>query len=44
VGTEGLNLHSLPDQQIVRWKSFDGRTISGMLTLPPVRFKAHARW
>ena len=39
VGTEGLNLASLPDQQIVRWKSFDGRTISGVLTLPPVRFK-----
>jgi dipeptidyl aminopeptidase/acylaminoacyl peptidase len=39
VGTEGLSLHTLPDQQIVRWKSFDGRTISGILTLPPVRFK-----
>ena len=39
VGTEGLNLASLPEQQIVRWKSFDGRTISGVLTLPPVRFK-----
>ncbi|HEV8689130.1 MAG TPA: prolyl oligopeptidase family serine peptidase, partial [Ideonella sp.] len=25
-------------QQIVRWKSFDGRTISGLLTLPPARF------
>ena len=39
VGTEGLGLASLPDQQIVRWPSFDGRTISGILTLPPVRFK-----
>lgn len=39
VGTEGLNLDALPDQQIVRWNSFDGRTISGILTLPPVRFK-----
>ncbi len=38
-GTEGLNLSTLPDPQIVRWKSFDGRTLSGVLTLPPVRFK-----
>lgn len=37
-GTEGLNLAGLPDQQIVRWKSFDDRSISGVLTLPPVRF------
>ena len=34
----GLDLSTLPDQQIVRWKSFDGRTISGVLTLPPARF------
>ena len=34
----GLDLSNLPDQQIVRWKSFDGRTISGVLTLPPARF------
>ncbi len=38
VGVEGLDLKSLPGQQIVRWKSFDGRTISGLLTLPPARF------
>ena len=38
VGTEGLDLQALPEQQIVRWKSFDGRTISGMLSLPPARF------
>jgi dipeptidyl aminopeptidase/acylaminoacyl peptidase len=38
VGTEGLNLHTLPPQQIVRWKSFDGRVISGVLSLPPARF------
>lgn len=25
-------------QQIVRWKSFDGRSISGLLSLPPERF------
>ncbi len=38
IGIDGLNLQSLPDQQIVRWKSFDGRTISGVLSLPPARF------
>jgi dipeptidyl aminopeptidase/acylaminoacyl peptidase len=38
VGTSGLNLDSLPEQQIVRWQSFDGRTISGILSLPPARF------
>lgn len=38
VGTEGLNLHTLPPQQIVRWKSFDERVISGVLSLPPQRF------
>ncbi|MBL8306053.1 MAG: S9 family peptidase [Rubrivivax sp.] len=37
-GTEGLDLAGLPEQQVVRWKSFDGRTISGLLTLPPERF------
>ncbi len=26
------------DQHIVRWKSFDGRIISGVLTPPPARF------
>lgn len=35
----GLDLSEVPDQQIVRWKSFDGRTISGVLSLPPARFK-----
>lgn len=39
VGTAGLNLSAIPDQQIVRWKGFDGRTISGVLSLPPARFK-----
>jgi dipeptidyl aminopeptidase/acylaminoacyl peptidase len=38
VGTAGLNLQNLPEQQIVRWQSFDGRTISGVLSLPPARF------
>ncbi len=34
----GLDLSQVPEQQIVRWKSFDGRTISGVLSLPPARF------
>ena len=37
-GAEGLNLAELPEPQVVRWKSFDGREISGILTLPPARF------
>ncbi|MDO9074712.1 MAG: prolyl oligopeptidase family serine peptidase [Rubrivivax sp.] len=37
-GIEGLDLASLPEQQVVRWKSFDGLTVSGILTLPPARF------
>lgn len=38
-GAEGIRLAELPDQRIVRWTSFDGRTISGVLSLPPARFK-----
>ena len=34
----GLDLSALPDPEIVRWQSFDGRTISGILYLPPARF------
>ncbi len=37
-GTQGMNLQAIPDQQIVRWTSFDGRVISGVLSLPPARF------
>ncbi len=33
-----LDLSELPPQQVVRWKSFDGREISGILSLPPARF------
>jgi dipeptidyl aminopeptidase/acylaminoacyl peptidase len=36
---EGLGLDQLPEQQVVRWTSFDGRTISGLLTMPPARFQ-----
>ena len=34
----GVDTASFPEQQIVRWKSFDGRTISGILNMPPARF------
>ncbi|MEK8034131.1 prolyl oligopeptidase family serine peptidase [Ideonella sp. DXS29W] len=34
----GVDPSRFAPQQIVRWKSFDGRTISGLLTLPPARF------
>jgi dipeptidyl aminopeptidase/acylaminoacyl peptidase len=35
---ESINLSSFQDEQIVRWKSFDGRMISGFMNLPAVRF------
>ncbi|MFL6662278.1 MAG: prolyl oligopeptidase family serine peptidase [Rhizobacter sp.] len=34
----GVDTASFTEQTIVRWPSFDGRTISGLLTLPPERF------
>ena len=34
----GIDTRSFPEQQLVRWPSFDGRTISGILNLPPTRF------
>ena len=34
----GANPESLPDAEIVRWKSFDGLVISGVLYRPPARF------
>jgi dipeptidyl aminopeptidase/acylaminoacyl peptidase len=35
---QGVDLSGLPEQRVVRWPSFDGRTISGLLSLPPARF------
>ena len=35
----GLDTSAIPDPQIVRWKSFDGKTISGVLYQPPSKFK-----
>jgi dipeptidyl aminopeptidase/acylaminoacyl peptidase len=34
----GVDMASFSDQAIVRWPSFDGRSISGLLTMPPERF------
>jgi len=34
----GVDMNSFADEQVVRWKGFDGRTISGILNLPPARF------
>jgi len=34
----GVDMASFGDQQIVRWTSFDGRAISGLLNRPPARF------
>jgi dipeptidyl aminopeptidase/acylaminoacyl peptidase len=34
----GLNTAQLSEPQLIRWKSFDGREISGFLYLPPARF------
>jgi dipeptidyl aminopeptidase/acylaminoacyl peptidase len=34
----GIDAASLPEPEIVRWKSFDGLMISGVLYRPPARF------
>lgn len=36
--TEGIDPSTFADGQIVKWKSFDGREISGILYLPPAKF------
>ena len=36
--TGGLETGSLPAAELIRWKSFDGRMISGFLYRPPSRF------
>lgn len=33
-----LDLAGFSEQQVIRWPSFDGRTISGLITRPPARF------
>ncbi|HET7793326.1 MAG TPA: prolyl oligopeptidase family serine peptidase [Rhizobacter sp.] len=34
----GVDMKAFQDQSIVRWKSFDGRSISGLMNLPPAQF------
>ena len=34
----GIDTSTFTEQKIVRWKSFDGTTISGLLTPPPAKF------
>jgi len=36
--TSGLNTESFAEPELVRWKSFDGRMISGVLYRPPAKF------
>lgn len=36
--TAGLNTEGFQNAELVRWKTFDGRTISGFLYKPPARF------
>jgi dipeptidyl aminopeptidase/acylaminoacyl peptidase len=36
--TGGLNPESFSEPELIRWKSFDGRMISGFLYQPPARF------
>jgi dipeptidyl aminopeptidase/acylaminoacyl peptidase len=33
-----VNLSGLPEAELVRWKTFDGRSISGFLNRPPAQF------
>jgi dipeptidyl aminopeptidase/acylaminoacyl peptidase len=37
--TGGINTANFTDAQLVRWKSFDGKTISGFMYRPPAKFK-----
>ena len=36
--TGGLNTEAFSEPELIRWKSFDGRMISGFLYRPPARF------
>jgi dipeptidyl aminopeptidase/acylaminoacyl peptidase len=36
--TGGLNTENLSEPELVRWKTFDGRMISGFLYMPPAKF------
>jgi dipeptidyl aminopeptidase/acylaminoacyl peptidase len=34
----GIDTSTFQDEQIIRWKSFDGHMISGFMVMPPARF------
>jgi dipeptidyl aminopeptidase/acylaminoacyl peptidase len=36
--TGGVNTQAFPEPQLVKWKSFDGKEISGWLYTPPAKF------
>ena len=36
--TGGLDANNFQSQQLIKWKSFDGKEISGWLTMPPAKF------
>jgi dipeptidyl aminopeptidase/acylaminoacyl peptidase len=36
--TGGLNTSAFPEPELIHWKSWDGRTISGFLYRPPAKF------
>jgi dipeptidyl aminopeptidase/acylaminoacyl peptidase len=36
--TGGINPDTLPEAQLVKWKSFDGKEITGWLYMPPAKF------
>src|SRR5208282_3970745 len=36
--TGGINTATFSEPQLVHWKTFDGRTISGFLFMPPAKF------
>lgn len=36
--TGGLNTENFPEAQLIKWKTFDGKMISGFLYRPPSRF------
>jgi dipeptidyl aminopeptidase/acylaminoacyl peptidase len=35
----GFDFDTLPDPEIIRWKSFDGTTVTGVMNRPPAKFK-----
>ncbi|MBI4548950.1 MAG: S9 family peptidase [Ignavibacteriae bacterium] len=36
--TGGINVEHFSEPELVKWKTFDGKTITGFLYLPPVKF------